>query len=67
MACLLLVIPDDLKVLPDLLHTWQEAGVPGAIIPESIGAYRAHTWLEWVGPGALERLFEPKKSAGAPR
>lgn len=61
MAYLLLVILDDLKVLPDLLHAWQEAGVPGATILESVGAYRAHTWLERVGLGALERLFEAEE------
>jgi len=61
MAYLLLVILDDLKVLPDLLHAWREAGVPGATILESVGAYRAHTWLERVGLGALERLFEAEE------
>lgn len=61
MAYLVLVILDDLKVLPDLLHAWREAGVPGATILESVGAYRAHTWLERVGLGALERLFEAEE------
>ncbi|MCX7855940.1 MAG: CBS domain-containing protein [Anaerolineae bacterium] len=61
MAYLLLVILDDLKVLPDLLHAWREAGVPGATILESVGAYRAHTWLERVGLSALERLFETEE------
>lgn len=61
MAYLLLVILDDLKVLPDLLRAWREAGVPGATILESVGAYRAHTWLERVGLGALERLFEAEE------
>ncbi len=61
MAYLLLVILDDLKVLPDLMHAWREAGVPGATILESVGAYRAHTWLERVGLGALERLFEAEE------
>ncbi len=61
MAYLLLVILDDLKVLPSLLHAWRDAGVPGATILESVGAYRAHTWLERVGLGALERLFETEE------
>ncbi|MGQ9467573.1 MAG: CBS domain-containing protein [Anaerolineae bacterium] len=61
MTYLLLVILDDLKVLPDLLHAWREAGVPGATILESVGAYRAHTWLERVGLSALERLFEAEE------
>lgn len=61
MAYLLVVILDDLKVLPDLLQAWREAGVPGATILESVGAYRAHTWLNRVGLGALERLFESEE------
>jgi CBS domain-containing protein len=61
MAYLLVVILDDLKALPDLLHAWREAGVPGATILESVGAYRAHTWLERFGLGALERLFEAEE------
>ncbi|MBC7228691.1 MAG: CBS domain-containing protein [Thermoflexales bacterium] len=61
MVHLLIVILDDLKVLPDLLHAWREARVPGATILESVGAYRAHTWLERVGLGALERLFEAEE------
>ncbi len=61
MAYLLLVILDDLKVLPDLMRAWREAGVPGATILESVGAYQAHTWLERVGLGALERLFEAEE------
>jgi len=61
MAYLLLVILDDLKALPALLRAWREAGVPGATILESVGAYRAHTWLERVGLGALERLFEAEE------
>ncbi len=61
MAYLLIVILDDLKVLPDLLQAWREAGVPGATILHSVGAYRAHTWMERVGLGALERLFEAEE------
>ena len=61
MAYLLVVILDDLKALPALLRAWREAGVPGATILESVGAYRAHTWLERVGLGALERLFEAEE------
>lgn len=61
MAYLLMVILDDLKVLPDLLKAWQEASVPGATILQSVGAYRAHTWLERARLGALERLFEAEE------
>lgn len=58
MVYLLVVILDDVKALPNLLRAWWDAGVPRATILESVGAYRAHTWLERVGLGALERLFE---------
>ncbi|MDH7484815.1 MAG: CBS domain-containing protein [Anaerolineae bacterium] len=61
MTHLLIVILDDLKCLPNLLLAWRNAGVPGATILESVGAYRAHTWLNRVGLGALERLFEAEE------
>ena len=58
MAQLLMVIVDDLKVLPKLLSAWRQAGVPGVTIVPSAGAYRTVTWLSRVGLGALDRLFE---------
>ena len=61
MIHLLIVILDDLSLMPDLLHTWKEIGVPGATILESAGAYRAHTWLSRVGLGAAGRLFEAEE------
>lgn len=58
MSQLLIVILDDLKALPRLLTAWRQAGVPGATIVPSAGAYRTTTWLSKVGLGALDRLFE---------
>lgn len=58
MSQLLIVILDDLKALPRLLAAWRQAGVPGATIVPSAGAYRTTTWLSKVGLGALDRLFE---------
>lgn len=58
MPHLVLVILDNFEVLPDLLKAWREAGVSGATILESAGAYRATGWLGRMGLGALDRLFE---------
>ena len=58
MSQMLIVILDDLKALPKLLAAWRQAGVPGATIVPSAGAYRTTTWLSKVGLGALDRLFE---------
>ena len=61
MIYLLIVILDDLSLMPDLLHAWKEIGVPGATILESAGAHRASTWLSRVGLGAMSRLFEAEE------
>jgi CBS domain-containing protein len=61
MSHLLVVILDDLERLPDLLKAWQEIGVPGVTILESVGGYRASTWLSRVGLAALDRLFEAEE------
>jgi CBS domain-containing protein len=61
MIHLLIVILDDLGLMPDLLQAWQAIGVPGATILESAGAYRASTWLSRVGLGAFDRLFEAEE------
>lgn len=61
MTHLLIVILNDLQCLPDLLQAWQDVGVPGATILESVGAYRAGTWLTQVGLGTLDRLFEAEE------
>ena len=58
MAQLLVLILDDLSKMPEILHAWDEIGVPGATILSSVGAHRAKTWLSRVGLESLERLFE---------
>jgi CBS domain-containing protein len=61
MPHLLVVILDDLERMPDLLKAWQAIGVPGVTILESVGGFRASTWLGRVGLGALDRLFEAEE------
>ena len=61
MFYLLIIILDDLSLMPELLQTWKAIGVPGATILESAGAYRASTWLSRVGLGAIDRLFEAEE------
>ncbi|MFC1879211.1 CBS domain-containing protein [Chloroflexota bacterium] len=61
MTHLLIVILDDLKVIPDLLLAWRRIGVPGTTILESVGAFRMGSWLNRVGLGNLDRLFEAKE------
>jgi len=61
MIYLLIVILDDLRLMPDLLRTWKKIGVPGVTILESAGAYRTSTWLSRVGLGAIDRLFEAEE------
>jgi CBS domain-containing protein len=58
MTHLIVLILDDLKRMPDLLKAWRSLGLPGATILESVGAFRATTWLSRVGLGALDHLFE---------
>lgn len=61
MTHLLIVVLDNLQHLPDLLDAWHTLGVPGVTILLSAGSYRARTWLERVGLGALDRLFEAEE------
>jgi len=61
MTHLMIVILDDLTGLPDLIQAWRNIGVPGATILESAGAFRMESWLERVGLGNLDRLFESKE------
>ncbi|GAB4536467.1 MAG: hypothetical protein Kow0063_22020 [Anaerolineae bacterium] len=61
MAHLMVVVLDDLARMPDLLQAWREIGVPGVTIMQSVGGYRASTWLSRVGLGALDRLFEAEE------
>jgi CBS domain-containing protein len=58
MPHLVMVVLDDLKPLHGLLLAWRAVGVTGATILESVGGYRAETWLDRAGLGALSRLFE---------
>jgi CBS domain-containing protein len=58
---LVIVILDDLRVLPQLLQAWRTIGVSGATILESVGAYRAESWLSRVGLGGLSRMFEAEE------
>ncbi len=57
MAQVLFVVLYSPEQVPPLLDAWHEAGVPGATILRSVGAYRAHNWLEKVGLGAINNLF----------
>lgn len=61
MIYLLIVILDDLRLMPKLLRTWMKIGIPGATILESAGGYRTTTWLGRVGLGAFGRLFEAEE------
>lgn len=56
MAHLLVVILDDLQALPALLKAWKRIGVPGVTLLDSMGGYRAETWLQKMGLGGLSRL-----------
>jgi CBS domain-containing protein len=62
MTHLLVVILDDLERMPELLQVWRAIGVPGVTILESMGAYRAGTWLSRVGLEALDHLLEAKEA-----
>jgi hypothetical protein len=47
MINLLIVILDDSKLMPALLHSWEAIGVPGATILASAGAYRSRRLNGW--------------------
>ena len=61
MAKLLLIILNDISVLPELLDTWREIGVPGTTILKSAGGHASRTWLGKVGLSAINNLFEEKE------
>jgi hypothetical protein len=61
MSKLLLVILNDISVLPDLLGVWREIGVPGTTILNSAGGHASRNWLSKVGLGAINTLFETKE------
>ncbi len=54
---LLVIILDDLKRLPDLLNALNEAQVPGVTLLDSIGGYRASSWLDEIGLSGLMKMF----------
>lgn len=57
MAQVLFVVLYSPEQVPPLLDAWHKAGVPGATILRSAGAYRAQNWLQKVGLGAINTLF----------
>ncbi len=57
MTHLLVVILNDLHVLPDLLDAWKRIGVPGVTLWNSVGGYQAENWLQKMGLGGLGRLL----------
>lgn len=61
MAKLLLIILNDISVLPELLDVWREIGVPGTTILKSAGGHASRTWLSRVGLSATNNLFEAKE------
>jgi CBS domain-containing protein len=61
MSNFLLVILNDISVLPDLLEVWREIGVPGTTILKSAGGHASRNWLSKVGLGAINKLFETKE------
>ena len=61
MTHLLIVILNDLRLLPELLNAWQAIGLPGPTILEGAGGYQTSSWLTKVGLGALGRIFETEE------
>ncbi len=61
MSKLLMIILNDIQILPDLLEVWRKIGVPGTTILKSVGGHRTRTWLERVGLGAINNLFETRE------
>jgi CBS domain-containing protein/nitrogen regulatory protein PII len=54
---LLVIILDDIERLPQLLEALRDAGVPGATLFDSIGGYRASSWLDEIGLSGLTKMF----------
>ena len=54
---LLVIILDDIDRLPQLLNALHDAGVSGATLLNSIGGYRARTWLDQIGLSGLQKMF----------
>lgn len=58
MIHLLVVILEDLSKLPDLMKAWKRIGVPGTTILQSMGGFRAESWLMRLGLGGISRLVD---------
>ncbi len=54
---LLVIILDDLERLPALLEALRDAGVSGSTLFDSIGGYRASTWLDEIGLSGIRKMF----------
>ncbi len=54
---LLVIILDDLDRLPALLKALRDAGVSGSTLFDSIGGYRASTWLDEIGLSGIRKMF----------
>lgn len=61
MSKLLLIILNDISVLPDLLSVWREIGVPGTTILKSAGGHASRTWLKRVELDSINKLFEARE------
>ncbi len=55
---LVVVIMQDIKLIPDLIRAWQKIGVPGGTILNSAGLYQTSGWLSRLGLNALDRIFD---------
>ena len=64
---LVIVILSRLDHVPQLMEAWEQAGVPGITIMDSIGGFRARRWLERSGlpfSAALRNLFQAEEVRG---
>ncbi len=63
-AQLLMIILNDAKYLPELLHAWRNVGIPGSTILSSAGGHRTRNLFSRIGLNALDNLFERKEVEG---
>ncbi len=61
MSNLLLIILNDISVLPEILKIWRKIGVPGTTIIKSAGGHASRKWLDAVGLSAINNLFEARE------
>jgi hypothetical protein len=57
MSKLLMIILNDIHILPELLEVWREIGVPGTTILKSAGGHRTRNWLGRVGLGDRKTYY----------